>query len=97
LQTATGTTVLEYVDKAGKVIKQSAEMLPYDAQLQAKALKKAVTAAGSPGGGGQNATSTYSLATTTELVLMNQTMLGLVLTFLLTLAISVWISLLFLR
>lgn len=48
-RTAAGTSVIEYVDKAGKVLKQSAEMLPYDAELQAKQLKNAIKAAG-PGG-----------------------------------------------
>jgi hypothetical protein len=49
VKTANGTSVIEYVDKAGKVLKQTAEMLPYDAELQAKQLKNAIKSAG-PGG-----------------------------------------------
>lgn len=49
VKTANGTSVIEYVDKAGKVLKQTAEMLPYDAELQAKQLRSAIKAVG-PGG-----------------------------------------------
>ena len=49
VKTANGTSVIEYVDKQGKVLKQSAEMLPYDAELQSKQLKQAIKSAG-PGG-----------------------------------------------
>ena len=48
-RTVNGTSIIEYVDKTGKVLKQSAEMLPYDAELQSKQLKNAIKAAG-PGG-----------------------------------------------
>lgn len=49
VKTANGTSVIEYVDKQGKVLKQSAEMLPYDAELYSKNLKKAIQGVG-PGG-----------------------------------------------
>ena len=49
VKTANGTNVIEYVDKQGKVLKKSAEMLPYDAELYGKQLKNAIKSAG-PGG-----------------------------------------------
>jgi len=47
-----GTSLIEYVDKTGKVIKKSEAMLPVEAAKEAAQLKKA--AAGAKPGGGQN-------------------------------------------
>mgnify|MGYP002622754664 FL=1 len=49
--TSDGMSAIEYLDKSGKVISQSAEMLPYDAQLAAKNLRNAAKATGGAGVG----------------------------------------------
>ena len=50
--TAVGTYVIEYLDKAGKVLKTSAEMLPYDAQQVIKGFQPGGAGVGDVGGEG---------------------------------------------
>lgn len=49
-----GTSIVEYVDKVGKVLKKSEAMLPTEAAQEAAQLKKAVAGAAAGAAGGQN-------------------------------------------
>ncbi|TXH54647.1 MAG: hypothetical protein E6Q97_10395 [Desulfurellales bacterium] len=66
--TALGTYVIEYLDKSGKVLKKSAEMLPYDAQQMVKAFNQA---------GQSSAMSGYKTLVNTQRAIMSSVYLNL--------------------